>query len=108
MVFYHRLFFAVSLIAGASCLVPLNLLEVKPFLLPDDHPALLLLLSDRALLAPGVLKLQCELVQGARNNLSGKVLYSEPGPLTFSFRALKLQHRPINQGLLFGVKAFYL
>ena len=69
-VFHHRLFCAVFLIAGASCLVPLNLLEVEPFLLPDDHLALLHLLPDGALLAPRVLKLQGELVEGARNNLN--------------------------------------
>ena len=67
--FYHRLFCVVFLIAGASCLVPLNLLEVEPFLLPDDHLALLRLLPDGAFLAPRVLKLECELVEGARNNL---------------------------------------
>ena len=66
---HHRLFCAVFLIAGASCLVPLNLLEVEPFLLPDDHLALLRLLPDGALLAPRVLQLQGELVEGARNNL---------------------------------------
>ena len=69
MGFHHRLFCAVFLIAGASCLVPLNLLEVEPFLLPDDHLALLLLLPDSALFAPCVLKLQGELVESARDNL---------------------------------------
>ena len=58
------------LIAGTSCLVPLDFPEVEPLLLPDDHLALLSLLPDGALLAPRVLKLQGELVEGARNNLN--------------------------------------
>ena len=58
------------LIAGTSCLIPLDFPEVEPLLLPDDHLALLSLLPNGALLALGVLKLQCELVEGARNNLN--------------------------------------
>ena len=57
------------LTAGTRCLVPLDFPEVEPLLLPDDHLALLHLLPDGALLAPRVLQLQGELVEGARNNL---------------------------------------
>jgi len=92
---------AVLLISLAGGLVPLNLLEVLPLFLPDNHLALLGLVPYGTLLALSVLELQCELVEGTGNNLSGKILDSKAGPLTFPFGAGKLKDRPVNKSLLF-------